>query len=353
MSRIHLCAAPVLSGFLFIKLDKLISAAALSAVTWALLGILAAKVADQPRSPQHVVSQIESNLISLKTPLRWHGILRDEPTKLPWSFGYDLALTGVDFEDHLVPLTGGLRISFSPKSDDVFPDVHAGDEVSAVVQVKLPQVFRDQGAFDRRAYLANQHTDIVATLRSTELLQKVTSEPPSLRNLLPRVRRRLRDEIDTLFAPSPQVAATMRAMLLGDRSFVERTESEAFQKTGVFHILVVAGLHVGAIAFALYWFGKRLRLNVLWTALLTLTLLLAYVAVVEQRPPVVRAAVMATVVVIGSVFFRRLELLNSAAIAAFLLLLAQPLELRDSSFQLSFIAIGCIAGIAAPWLDPG
>jgi len=341
----------IFAGILFIKFDKPASAAALSALTWTLLGILAARVADQPRSPQHVVSQIENNAISLETPLRWHGVLRDEPAKLPWGFGYDIALTGVDFEDRLAPLTGGLRISFSPKPDEPPLDVHAGDEVSAVVQAKLPQVFRDPGAFDRRAYLARQHTDIVATLRSAELLQEIAPAPTRIANLLPRVRRRLRDEIDILFAPSPHVAATMRAMLLGDRSFVERTESEAFQKTGVFHILVVAGLHVGAIAFALYWLGRRLRLNVVWTALLTLSLLLAYVAVVEQRPPVLRATLMAAGVIIGSVFFRRLELLNSAAVAAFLLLLAQPLELRDSSFQLSFLAIGCIAGIAAPWLD--
>jgi hypothetical protein len=34
-----------------------------------------------------------------------------------------------------------------------------------------------------------------------------------------------------------------------------------------------------------------------------------------------------------------------------ILLVAQPLALRDSSFQLTFLAIGCIAGLAAPWLD--
>ena len=341
----------IIAGLLFIKLERTSSAAAVVALCWALLGVLAARVADQPRPSRHIVSRIESGSISLQTPLRWYGVLGDEPTRLPWGCGYEVALRSVEFEGRHVPLTGGLRIYFSPKPDETPPNIHAGDEVSVLVQAKLPHVFRDDGAFDRRAYLASQGTDIVATLRSAELLERVVSASVGTRNLLPRVRRRLRDEIDTLFAPSPDVAATMRAMLLGDRSFVERAESEAFQKTGVFHILVVAGLHVGAIAFALFWLGKRLRLNVVWTAAITLTLLFAYVAVVEQRPPVLRAAIMATAVVVGTVFFRRMELLNSAALAALLLLLAQPLELRDSSFQLSFLAIGCIAGIAAPWLD--
>ena len=59
---------------------------------------------------------------------------------------------------------------------------------------------------------------------------------------------------------------------------------------------------------------------------------------------------MATAVVTGSFFYRRLDLLNSAALAAMVLSLARPLALRDSSFPLTFVAIGCIAGLALPWL---
>ena len=153
-----------------------------------------------------------------------------------------------------------------------------------------------------------------------------------------------------LYAGTPQIAGVLRAMLLGDRSFVDRTEATDFQKTGVFHVLVVAGLHVGAIAFALYWVGRKLRLPRLWTMLFSLSMLGAYVAVVEQRAPVLRATMMAGIVVLGGFFFPRLELLNSAAVAAIIILVAKPLALRDSSFQLTFLAIGCIAGLALPWL---
>ena len=143
----------------------------------------------------------------------------------------------------------------------------------------------------------------------------------------------------------------LRAMLLGDRTFVDRDEAHDFQKTAAFHVLVVAGLHVGAIAVVLFWVGRKLRWARVLTMALTLVLLLAYVSVVEQRTPVLRAALMAAIVVIGGFFFRRLELLNSAAIAALLLLVVRPSALGDSSFQLSFLAIGCIGGLAMPWLE--
>jgi len=161
----------------------------------------------------------------------------------------------------------------------------------------------------------------------------------------------LRDEVDGLFTGKPHVAGVLRAMLLGDRSFVDRAESTDFQKTGVFHVLVIAGLHVGALAFALYWICRKLRFAPLWRALFTLTLLFSYVAVVEQRAPVLRATLMAAIVVLGGFFFRRLDSLNSAGLAALVLLVSKPLALRDSSFQLSFLAISCIAGLAAPWLE--
>jgi competence protein ComEC len=339
-------------GLVFLKLKRLFPAAAISVISWILIGFLGACVAEQPRSAEHVVSLLEAGRLDLKTPLRWYGHVRDEPARLPWGCGYEIELSGVEFESALLSVQGGLRLSLAPQPyEKLMPELHAGDEVAVLAEAHRPQLFRDEGAFDRRAYLAQQNIDLVGTLRAPELIERLGSTSPTVGTRLARVRRRLRDEIDELFAGTPQNAGVLRAMLLGDRSFVDQAEAADFQKTGVFHVLVVAGLHVGAIAFVLYWLGRKLRLSPLWTMSLTLALLLAYVAVVDERPPVLRAALMAALVIVSGFFFRRLELLNSAALAALILLAAKPLALRDSSFQLTFVAMGCIAGLAAPWLE--
>src|SRR5712664_82401 len=345
-------AVLVLTGILLIKTGRLFLAASASLLSWLLLGFLGVCIAEQPRHADHVISLVEQGRVPLKTPLRWLGHLRDEPTRLPWGYGYEIELSGVEFEEALHPARGGLRVSFTTRPEaKPLPELHAGDEVAVLTEARRPQVFRDEGAFDRRAYLAQQNIDLVATLRAPGLIERTASPTPTIGTNLARARRRLREEIDELFAGKPQVAGVLRAMLLGGRRFVEKKEAVDFQKTGVFHVLVVAGLHVGALAFALYWAGRKLRLSRLWTMLFTLTTLSAYVAVVEQRAPVLRAAMMAATVVLGGLFFRRLELLNSAAVAALILLAARPLVLRDSSFQLTFVAIGCIAGLALPWLE--
>src|SRR5260370_2449077 len=248
-------------------------------------------------------------------PLRWLGNLREGRTRLPWGYGYEIGLSGVEFEDTLHPTRGGWRLSFTAHPEGPAPrDLHAGDEVAVLTEAKRPQVFRDDGAFDRRAYMAQQNIDLVATLRAPELIERISSPTPTLGTVLAQARRRLRDEIDVLFASTPQVAGVLRAMLLGDRSFVDRAEAADFQKTGGFHVLVVAGLHVGAVAFALYWVGRKLRLSRAWTMLFTLPTLAAYVAVVAERAPVLRAAMMAGKVMLGGFFFSPRGFVNSAAV---------------------------------------
>jgi len=342
----------ICAGTFLVKAGRLFPAAVFSTFSWLILGVLGAGIANQPRPADYVLSLVDAGRLDLKTPLRWHGHLRDEPARLPWGYGYEIELTGVEYDGSLVTARGGLRVSFSERpGPTAAPDVHAEDEVVVATEANHPQVFRDDGAFDRRAYLAQQNIDLIATLRAPQLMQRAAASPTITATLLAHTRRRLRDEIDELFAKTPQAGGVLRAMLLGDRSFVERSESDDFQKTGVFHVLVVAGLHVGALAMFLFWVGRVMKLSPFWTALTTLTLLLAYVAVVEQRPPVIRAALMTAAVVIGGLFFRRLDLLNSAGLAGLILLIAKPLAVRDSSFQLTFLAIGCIAGLAAPWLE--
>jgi competence protein ComEC len=246
---------------------------------------------------------VDGGKIDLKSLLRYYGRLADEPEKLPWGAGYEIELSGVDYEGAFIPANGGLRLGYVAQADHPAPvALHVGDSVAVLTRARLPQVYRDEGAFDRRAYRSQQGVDSVEALRAPELLEVVKPARPGVSAWISRGRRRLREKVDELWSKDARVAGILRAMLLGDRSFVDRDASRDFQKTGAFHVLVVAGLHVGAIAVVLFWVGRKLRWAGVWTITLTLLLLLAYVAVVEQRTPVLRAALMAAIVVAGGFF---------------------------------------------------
>src|SRR2546421_7024168 len=117
----------VLAGILLLRIGYLFPATIASLLGWVLLGFLGVCIAELPRDANHVISLVEQSRISLKTPLRWRGHLRDEPTRLPWGYGYEIELTGVEFEEALHAVQGGLRLSFT-----AHPDGHSAGRRDAV-----------------------------------------------------------------------------------------------------------------------------------------------------------------------------------------------------------------------------
>ena len=107
----------VMTGIVLLQSGRVFSAAAASLLCWVFLGCLGACVAEQPRPANHVLSLVGQGRIRLGTPLRWHGHLCDEPARLPWGYGYEIGLSGVEFEGELQPTKGGLRLSFKKRPD--------------------------------------------------------------------------------------------------------------------------------------------------------------------------------------------------------------------------------------------
>ena len=225
----------ICAGIFLARIGRLFRAATFSILSWIILGVLGAGVANLPRPADYILSLVEAGRVDLKTPLRWHGRLRDEPAQLPWGYGYEIELTGVEYEGSLVPARGGLRVSFSENPEQIAaPDVHAGDEIVVATQAKRPQVFRDDGAFDRRAYLAAQNVDLVATLRAPGLMERTAASRTTAATLLAHVRRRLRDEIDELFAKTPQVGGVVARHAAGRPEFCGSFGVYRFSEDGRF-----------------------------------------------------------------------------------------------------------------------
>ncbi len=325
-------------------------------LAWLALGGLASAVERAAVPANHVTRLLASGRLDTSEPLRWRGRLREDPFALPWGHRFEIDLEQVEIAGAVIPVRGGLRANLyrdtrNPNESGPWLDFHAGDRVEALVRARPPRNFLDPGAFDLRGYLARQNLDLIGTLRSGELLQLIDRPTPTLSQRLARARGNLLARLDALFQGQPERSAVLRAMLLGDRSFVDSQVVTAFQKTAVYHVLVVAGLHVGALVVFLFWFCRRLRFSITATSLVTLLSLAAYVGVVQDRPPIFRAALMAAFYLCARPLFRRIELLNTVALAALAILFWKPSALRDPSFELSFLAAGVIAALALPWME--
>lgn len=355
----------LLAGLALLRAGRLTGAWAAGMLAWACIGGLAGALEPRAIPENHVKRLAESGELPDGVALRWQGRLRSDPVQLPWGERYEMELEAVEIGGRARAVTGGLRASwFRLTQEAEYPaeratrseqprreELRAGDRIEALVRARVPRNFLNPGAFDARAHLEREGVHLTASLRSRELLRKLDEARPTLRHRLARLRGAMLQQVDAMFAPQPQRAALVRGMLLGDRSFVDHETSEQFRRTSVYHVLVVSGMHVAALAVAVFWVTRRLRLP-RWAAVaITLAVLAAFVAVVEDQPPIVRASLTATVALLATLLFRRVELLNAIALAAWLILLARPGALADPSFQLSFLAAAMIGALALPWME--
>ena len=348
---IALCC--IVAGFGFVKLRRANLAWTAGLLAWLFLSAAAAQIERMAVPANQVANLAGSGQLDLAEPLRWRGILRADPLRMPWGIRYDIDLEHVRAAGEWRAVHGGLRASyfFDERAPGNPTPVRAGERVEALVRARLVRNFGDPGAFDYRGALQQQGIDLTATLRNPALMQKLPGPTPRLSHYVARLRGRLLHDLDAMLSPAEDRAAIARAMLLGDRSFLDSQQAEFFRETGAFHVLVVAGLHVGVLAAFLFWTGKKLRLPIAARALLTIAALCFYAGIVEDRPPIIRAALMAIIYLLASILYRRVALLNAVSLAAIAILLFRPSEIAQASFQLSFLAAGIISAIAAPLLE--
>ena len=306
----------LLFGHIAFRRKWILTAAMFAAGAWLSLGIAASNLERASVPPNLASTLIESGKLDAGTALRWRGRLRSDPLQVPWGVRYEINLDEVETATGVTPVAGGLRLTYySPESAGAAPPpVRAGDRIETLVRARPIYNYGDPGSFDFRGYLARQNLQLQGTLRNGQLLTIVDHSRLTLSDRFARVRGRFLASLNDLFASRPDEGALARAMLLGDRSFVEHDDIVDFQKTGVYHVLVLAGLHVGALAAFFIWAGRRLRLGLLPGILLTLLALAAYACIVEDRPPILRAVLMAAVFLSAKLIYRRMDLINVAAI---------------------------------------
>src|SRR5262249_42796361 len=124
-----------------------------------------------------------------------------------------------------------------------------------------------------------------------------------------------------------------------------------FQRSGTYHLLVVAGLHLGIIAGFVFVTLRRLRVPELAASMVTLMCAAAYAWLADDGVPIWRATLMLAIYLAARFFYRRRASLNAIGTAALVLLALDPHALFSASFQLSFIAVLAIAAIALPLMD--
>jgi competence protein ComEC len=324
-------------------------------------GGAAAHLFERRFAPHHV-RNLAAWGADMNDPVRLEGRLISNPTRTSYGWQFDIETERVESRSLVITADGRVRLRMMTSGDEESPaladalHLTYGDSIRVLVRLHRPRVYGNPGSFDFRHWMESvEDISYVGTVKSPRLVEKSPSAGrPNASRLIQTVRRQFLAGIDRLYPPwstEGRTGAVLKAVLFGDRSSLDSDTIENFRKTGLYHLLVIAGLHVGLLALLVGLVLRRLRLGETWRSAGVLLFLMFYALLVEQRAPTLRAAIMITAYLLGRVLYRERSLLNAVGLAALALLVARPAWLFESGFQLSFSAALIIAALAVPVLQ--
>ncbi len=259
----------------------------------------------------------------------------------------------------MVPVEGGVRVTL-PSQDVALPELKCGDVVEAPMQLRVPERYRDPGAWQYADYLLAQGIGAHANVRVAAKLRKISEGDAAVECRMFAAQSWAAARLDgyvyslenrrlpRTLRLSAEDAGMLKAMLFGDRTSLSQPQRIGFQRTGSFHLFVVSGLHVTLLAGAVFWAARRLRMREWLATLLTLCLATGYAVLTGFGAPVQRALWMTAIFLVARLLSRDRSVLNGLGAAALGVLVWSPASLFESSFQMTFLAVMAIGGIAVP-----
>ncbi|MCF7708258.1 MAG: ComEC/Rec2 family competence protein [Verrucomicrobia bacterium] len=220
---------------------------------------------------------------------------------------------------------------------------YRGREVRVNGVISRPSRAAAPGLFDYRNYLKWEGIHYVFRTESQADWKVADESDKAAMPYSERFLRWGRDALSRGVEGDEEILKLRWAMALGWRACMTKEMAEPFRHSGTMHVFAISGLHVGIIAGILTSLLTALRVRRELVGVLAIPLLWFYVMITGYPASAVRATVMVSVVLTGWALRRPADLLNSLAMAAFLILVYDPRELFKCGFQLSFCVVTTIA----------
>ncbi len=265
-------------------------------------------------------------------------------------------------EDAPKDATSSMQVQCYLENRDNVPAI--GEYVLLRGKVKIFEPPTNPGEFDSCLYYSTMK--ISYRLTGAEVLRK-GGRANAYRELLFRIKMYLESSLDNVL--DDKDSAVMKAMLLGDKAFLDQETKDMYRMSGIMHILAVSGLHVSVIGMGLYkllmWLSMQvltlIPVNVsgrkrylggrdvsllmfrLLPALLSILFMHSYGVMCGMSTSSFRAICMFAMRLLAPLLGRTYDVLSALALSEILLLIDQPLYLYNSGFLFSF---GAVLGIA-------
>lgn len=239
---------------------------------------------------------------------------------------------------------GGMKLRASLLRDTVehrYESLHLGDGIRACSLLKKP-ASSGNSTFDYARWLQIHGYRAQTFIYCLDWEKaEVDLRPLPLAERTKLAAMKVRGKLMNRFAElglSGKEYAVVSAMTLGDKSLIDKELKNDYSISGASHVLALSGLHLGIVYTVLSFLFVRFR-RYWMPQLFILTTIWAYVFLAGMSPSMLRSAIMLTVYSCVGLLGRDNMSVNTLAFAAIVMLAANPLNLYDIGFQLSFMAV--------------
>jgi competence protein ComEC len=197
------------------------------------------------------------------------------------------------------------KVLFYLKVDSNFSRPGFGDMVLVNSRLSSIRSPKNPGMFDFKKYMASKGIEYqgYADVDEWRILRKSSGFKKQLNQVHFAAVEQLNENQDW-----EKESAILSALLLGNKTFLDKDQKTSFAKAGAMHVLAVSGLHVGIIYLVLLWLTKPLSRRRAFRILKTFLILLslwAFAGITGFSPSVVRSSTMFSFMAVAGLLDRR------------------------------------------------
>ncbi len=240
------------------------------------------------------------------------------------------------------------KVILNIRKDSILQTIEIGTHLKVIGSLYVNRKPNNPNQFDYGNYLENKQ--IYAQLYANASDIKIsTISSKSVSYYASKLRNKIIHNLEKNHFNKSELSVVV-ALLLGQQQDISQEVVRDYQYAGAVHVLSVSGLHVGFIllfiTFLLKPFPNTKRASLIKLLIVILSLW-AFGILAGLAPSVVRSVTMFSFVAIGMFLRRSINIYNTLAVSALIILLFQPAFLFDVGFQLSYVALFFIV-----WLQP-
>ena len=283
-------------------------------------------------------------------PVRVRGQLTRDAALTPNGASLQIAVAQVSMGGAWESVDGGLLVSVGGVlAGDVAGEWRAGRRVEFPAALRTAARYLNAGVPDAERALARRGTALVGSVKSGALVEVRANGrwwDERAADARATVRRAMARHVGR---HDPQSGAIGTAILIGDRAQMTKEIEVRLQEAGTYHVVAISGGNIALLAAAVLTMLWALRLRFAAGAVVAVIVLAAHGWVIGGGPSVMRATLTAIVYLALRVIDQRTAPVNAIGVGASLMLLANPLDIVNAGFWLTYGATGALLVAAGRW----